>query len=84
LGGTTNPWSTPCTRWNYRKEGEFLLNKANQYATWLATSNLNTMDTFIFPRSIYVPLMMYSLPVTTLAGYKSSEQDPTPSTAGNT
>jgi hypothetical protein len=51
---------------NYRKEGEFLLNKANQYATRLAASNLNEMDTFIFHRSMYVPSMTYSLPVTML------------------
>jgi hypothetical protein len=48
-------WEAQCTLGvqpapdgNYRKEGEFLLNKANQYATRLATSNLNEMDTFIF------------------------------------
>jgi hypothetical protein len=33
---------------NYQNKGEFLLNKANQYATRLATSRLSEMDTFIF------------------------------------
>jgi hypothetical protein len=51
---------------NYRKEGKFLLTKANQYATQLAASNLNEMDMFIFHRSTYVLSMIYSLPVMTL------------------
>jgi hypothetical protein len=38
----------PAPDGNFQKEGEFLLNKANQYATWLLASNLNEMDTFIF------------------------------------
>jgi hypothetical protein len=56
----------PAPDGNYRKEDEFLLNKANQYATWLAASNLNKMDTFIFHQSMYVPSMTYSLLVTML------------------
>jgi hypothetical protein len=50
---------------NYRKEGDFLLNKANQYATRLATSRLSKMDTFIFHQNTYIPSMMYSLSATT-------------------
>ncbi len=45
------------------KEGNFLLHKANQYATRLSTSRLSKMDMFIFHQSTYVPLMTYSLPV---------------------
>jgi hypothetical protein len=56
----------PAPDGNFQKEGEFLLNKANQYVTQLSASNLNDMDTFIFHRSTYVPLMTYSLPVKTL------------------
>jgi hypothetical protein len=56
----------PAPDGNFQKEGEFLLNKANQYATRLSASNLNEMDTFIFHQSMYVPSMTYSLPVTTL------------------
>jgi hypothetical protein len=33
---------------NYLKEGDFLLNKSNRYATRLATSRLSKLDTFIF------------------------------------
>jgi hypothetical protein len=55
----------PAPDGNFQKEGEFLLNKANQYATRLLASNLNEMDTFIFHRKTYVPSMTYSLPVTT-------------------
>jgi hypothetical protein len=46
---------------NYQKEGDFLLNKANRYATRLAMSRLSKLDTFIFHRSMYIPSMMYSL-----------------------
>ncbi len=49
---------------NYQKEAEFLLFKANCYAVWLFTLHLSEMDTFIFHQSTYIPLMMYSLPVT--------------------
>ena len=38
----------PAPDGNYRKEGDFLLNKANRYATRLATSRLSKLDTFIF------------------------------------
>jgi hypothetical protein len=38
----------PAPDGNFQKEGEFLLNKANQYVTWLLASNLNEIDTFIF------------------------------------
>jgi hypothetical protein len=41
------------------------MNKANQYASRLAASNLSAMDVFIFHRSMYVPSMTYSLPVMT-------------------
>ena len=51
---------------NFRKEAEFLRNKANNYAARLIASNLTEMDTFIFHRSTYVPSMTYSLPVITL------------------
>ena len=54
----------PAPDGNYRKEGAFLLNKANQYAAQLLASNLSDMDTFIFDRSTYVPSMTYSLPLT--------------------
>jgi hypothetical protein len=43
----------------------FILNKANQYAAWLSSSNLSEMDTFIFHRSTYIPSMTYLLPLTT-------------------
>jgi hypothetical protein len=66
LGGKKNLGVRPAPDGNFRKEGEFLLNKANQYATRLLASNLNEMDTFIFHQSMYVLLMTYSLPVTTL------------------
>jgi hypothetical protein len=46
---------------NYQKEGDFLLNKANRYATRLAMSRLSKLDTFIFHRSTYIPSMTYSL-----------------------
>ena len=46
---------------NYRKEGTFLLNKANQYAARLSASNLSDMDMFIFHQSTYIPSMTYSL-----------------------
>jgi hypothetical protein len=46
---------------NYQKEGDFLLNKANRYATRLAMSRLSKLDTVIFHQSTYIPLMMYSL-----------------------
>ena len=49
---------------NYRKEGAFLLNKANQYAAWLLASNLSDMDMFICHRSTYITSMMYSLLLT--------------------
>jgi hypothetical protein len=49
---------------NYRKEAEFLLSKANQYAVRLSTSRLSEMHTFIFHQSTYIPSMTYSLPVT--------------------
>jgi hypothetical protein len=52
---------------NYRKEAAFLLNKANRYAVQLSTSRLSEMDMFIFHHSMYVPSMMYSLPVMTIA-----------------
>ena len=55
----------PAPDGNYRKEGAFLLNKANQYASHLSVSNLSEMDTFIFHHSTYVPSMMYSLPLMT-------------------
>ena len=55
----------PAPDGNFQKEGNFLLNKANQYATRLSTSRLSEMDTFIFHQSTYVPSMTYSLPVTT-------------------
>jgi hypothetical protein len=55
----------PAPDGNYRKEGEFLMNKANQYASMLEASNLSAMDVFIFHQSTYVPLMTYSLPVMT-------------------
>ena len=55
----------PAPDGNYRKEGAFLLNKANQYASCLSASSLSEMDTFIFHHSTYVPSMMYSLPLTT-------------------
>jgi hypothetical protein len=51
----------PALDGNYRKEDEFLLSKANQYAVGLSTSHLSEMDTFIFHRSTYIPLMTYSL-----------------------
>jgi hypothetical protein len=51
----------PAPDGNYQKEGEFLLNKANQYANRLSTSNLTKMDIFIFHRSTCVPSMTYSL-----------------------
>jgi hypothetical protein len=38
----------PAPDGNYQKEGEFLMNKANQYASRLAASNLSVMDVFIF------------------------------------
>jgi hypothetical protein len=66
LGGKKNLGVRPAPDGNFRKEGEFLLNKANQYATRLLASNLNEMDTFIFHQSMYVLSMTYSLPVTTL------------------
>jgi hypothetical protein len=56
----------PALDGNYRKEAEFLLFKANQYAVHLSTSRLSEMDTFIFHRSTYIPSMTYSLPVTTI------------------
>ncbi len=46
---------------NYLKEGDFLLNKSNRYATRLATSRLSKLDTFIFHWSTYIPSMSYSL-----------------------
>ncbi len=47
---------------NYWKEGDFLLNKVNQYATRLAMSRLSKLDTFIFHQSTYIPSMTpYSL-----------------------
>jgi hypothetical protein len=39
----------PAPDGNYRKEAEFLLFKANQYAVHLSTSRLSEMGTFIFP-----------------------------------
>jgi hypothetical protein len=51
----------PAPDGNYRKEVDFLFNKANRYATRLATSRLSKLDTFIFHQSTYIPLMMYSL-----------------------
>jgi hypothetical protein len=56
----------PALDGNYRKEAEFLLFKANQYAMHLSTSRLSEMDTFIFHQSTYIPSMMYSLLVTTI------------------
>jgi hypothetical protein len=53
----------PAPDGNYQKEGEFLLNKANQYANRLSMSKLSEMDIFIFHCSTYVPSMTYSLPV---------------------
>lgn len=38
----------PAPDGNHRKEGAFLLNRANQYAAQLSSSNLFEMDTFIF------------------------------------
>ena len=54
----------PAPDGNYRKEGAFLLNKANQYASCLSVSNLSEMDMFIFHCSTYVPSVTYSLPLT--------------------
>jgi hypothetical protein len=51
---------------NFRKEAEFLCNKANNYAAHLITSNLTAMDAFIFHQSTYILSMTYSLPMTTL------------------
>jgi hypothetical protein len=51
----------PAPDGNYWKEGDFLLNKVNKYATRLATSRLSKLDTFIFHRSTYIPSMTYSL-----------------------
>jgi hypothetical protein len=56
----------PAPDGNYRKEAEFLLFKANQYAVCFSTSRLSEMDTFIFHRSTYIQSMTYSLPVTTI------------------
>jgi hypothetical protein len=56
----------PAPDGNYQKEAEFLLFKANQYAMCLSTSRLSEMDTFISHQSMYIPSMMYSLPVTTI------------------
>jgi hypothetical protein len=55
----------PAPDGNNRKEGEFLLNKANQYVVHLSSSNLSEMVTFIFHQSTYVPSMMYLLPLIT-------------------
>ena len=55
----------PAPDGSYRKEGEFLMNKANQRASRLAASNLSEMDVFIFHRSARAASMTRSLPVTT-------------------
>ena len=56
----------PAPDGNYRKEGEFLMSKANQRASRLAASNLSEMDVFIFHRSARAVSMTCSLPATTL------------------
>ena len=56
---TLGVWPAP--NGNYRKEGAFLLDKANQYASCLSISNLLEMDMFIFHHSTYVLSMTYSL-----------------------
>jgi hypothetical protein len=53
----------PAPDGNFCKEGNFLLEKANQYATRLSMSRLSEMDMFIFHQSTYSLLMSYSLPV---------------------
>jgi hypothetical protein len=50
----------------FKKEAEFLCNKANNHAAHLITSNLTEMDAFIFHWSRYIPSMTYSLAVMTL------------------
>jgi hypothetical protein len=56
----------PALDGNYQKEAEFLLSKANQYAVQLSMLCLSEMYTFIFHQSMYIPLMTYSLLVTTI------------------
>jgi hypothetical protein len=51
----------PAPDGNYRKEAEFLLQKANIYAVQLSTSQLGEMDTFIFHQSTYIPLRFQRL-----------------------
>jgi hypothetical protein len=61
---------------DYQKEGEFLLNKANQYAKRLSMSNLSKMDIFIFHCSTYVPSINDIFSAGNNVRSKDSEQDP--------